>query len=198
SVRGQLVATMCLGLATTPEAHGLTAAATQVRVSGVKGDQSLNRGTVCEGMTAGRVRGLWGNQIKPTFESKDNCITFLHSGSLQPGSKEFIFVQSGQTWSDALAYCRTHHVDLAVIEDASDLTTVSNLISTHWVWIGLSREPFRWSDNRISYFKNWHGQEPDNKQTIEHCVVEYSSPEHYWLDASCASTFPVICQQGKM
>uniref|UniRef100_A0A3B4A8U8 C-type lectin domain-containing protein n=1 Tax=Periophthalmus magnuspinnatus TaxID=409849 RepID=A0A3B4A8U8_9GOBI len=104
-------------------------------------------------------------------------------------------------WShncEARNYCRKNYVDLAVIENVSELTTVSNLIGSFWVWIGLYRQPFRWSDNRISFFKNWINGEPDNKQTTEQCVVEYSDIEHHWLDANCAGLFKVICQQGKL
>ncbi|KAJ0064700.1 hypothetical protein NL108_011910, partial [Boleophthalmus pectinirostris] len=112
----------------------------------------------------------------------------------QPGSKEYILVKSLRTWWEALDYCRNHYVDLAVIEDASELATVSNMIGHHWVWIGLSRQPFRWSDNRISYFRNWISGEPDNLQTIEHCVVENSNTEHHWLDVTCEAIHRVICQ----
>ncbi|KAK7883872.1 hypothetical protein WMY93_026995 [Mugilogobius chulae] len=109
--------------------------------------------------------------VPPAKHSQRDC-------SLKPGSKEYILVPSYLSWGDALNYCREHYVDLAIIEDESDFNTVVNLIGEHWVWIGLSRQPYRWSDNRISNFKNWIGGEPDNKLGIEHCVVEYSDPEH--------------------
>ncbi|KAK7883873.1 hypothetical protein WMY93_026996 [Mugilogobius chulae] len=136
------------------------------------------------------------------FWADDNCMNtntnyfVCFTGSLKPGSKEFILVESFLSWSDAQNYCREHYVDLAIIEDESDFNTVVNLIGGYWVWIGLSRQPYRWSDNRISNFKNWIGGEPDNKQGNEHCVMENPDPEHLWLDAWCEAPLKVICQQA--
>ncbi|KAK7883876.1 hypothetical protein WMY93_026999 [Mugilogobius chulae] len=117
-------------------------------------------------------------------------------GSLQPGLKEFIFVELARPWSEAVTYCRENYVDLAVIEDASESTTVSNMIGTSWVWIGLYRQPFRWSDNRISSFTNWEFGQPDNNQTTEACVRESSAAEHWWSDAACVSSHRVICERA--
>ncbi|KAK7883871.1 hypothetical protein WMY93_026994 [Mugilogobius chulae] len=123
--------------------------------------------------TTGGYQGPWATE-EPDFYSAnnacvmmrnglwtdDNCNTGSYcfvcfTGSLKPGSKEYILVESLSSWSEALSFCREHYVDLAIIEDESDFNTVANLVTTNWVWIGLSRQPYRWSDNRISNFKIW-------------------------------------------
>uniref|UniRef100_A0A3Q3GW74 C-type lectin domain-containing protein n=1 Tax=Labrus bergylta TaxID=56723 RepID=A0A3Q3GW74_9LABR len=87
--------------------------------------------------------------------------------------RTFVLIQKAMNWTDAREYCRNHHTDLAMMltePEARDLGTVKG---PHRVWIGMYREPWRWSDNRNSSFKNWRDGEPNNYLAVQHCVTMF-------------------------
>ncbi|XP_038566548.1 macrophage mannose receptor 1-like [Micropterus salmoides] len=104
-----------------------------------------------------------------------------------PGQKIFSIIRIGLTWEDARTYCRTHHTDLAMIENAQE-NIAMNMRSLYGYWIGLYRLPWRWSDNSSSSFTNWGSGQPDGKQN---CVAETS--DHKWDDVRCDSELSFFC-----
>uniref|UniRef100_A0A8C5EFY4 C-type lectin domain-containing protein n=1 Tax=Gouania willdenowi TaxID=441366 RepID=A0A8C5EFY4_GOUWI len=105
-----------------------------------------------------------------------------YTESTPPGQKTYTFISIVTTWDKAQSYCRTHHTDLALIEN--DLENMSALKhQSGFVWIGLRREPWVWSDGSNSSFTNWNTGQPDNSGYNDLCVVELD--EHKWEDAPC-------------
>uniref|UniRef100_A0A3B5M1F2 C-type lectin domain-containing protein n=1 Tax=Xiphophorus couchianus TaxID=32473 RepID=A0A3B5M1F2_9TELE len=87
----------------------------------------------------------------------------------------------------AQSYCRTHHTDLAMIENEAENSAVKQLIPVGVnVWIGLYRVPWSWSDKRPSLFRRWVSPEPDNYGGIQNCVCENTA--HMWGDEKCSAT----------
>ncbi|KAK7883839.1 hypothetical protein WMY93_026962 [Mugilogobius chulae] len=72
----------------------------------------------------------------------------------QPGFKNYTFVSTGMSWENAQSYCRQRYTDLVMIEDDSENTAVKDLNPSGQMWIGLYRQPWRWSDGSDSTFKN--------------------------------------------
>uniref|UniRef100_A0A3B4UCY1 C-type lectin domain-containing protein n=1 Tax=Seriola dumerili TaxID=41447 RepID=A0A3B4UCY1_SERDU len=113
------------------------------------------------------------------------------------GKRSYTAINNPPTWKDAQTYCRTYHTDLAMIENAQENVEVMSVMSTDIAWIGLYREPWRWSDNSSSSFTNWQDRQPDN-YAGEYCVAE--SSDHGWHDLKCDyKTFfwgvtPIICK----
>uniref|UniRef100_A0A3Q3MNW3 C-type lectin domain-containing protein n=1 Tax=Labrus bergylta TaxID=56723 RepID=A0A3Q3MNW3_9LABR len=100
-----------------------------------------------------------------------------------PGQRTFVLIQKAMNWTDAREYCRNHHTDLAMMltePEARDLGTVKG---PHRVWIGMYREPWRWSDNRNSSFKNWRDGQPNNAASAQYCVYHYL--DYTWGDDDC-------------
>ncbi|KAK7886214.1 hypothetical protein WMY93_025835 [Mugilogobius chulae] len=103
----------------------------------------------------------------------------------------YTYISTQKTWSDAQAYCRQHHTDLAVIESSSQNTDVYNSITPRAsAWIGLYRVPWTWSDQSLSTFRNWRQGSP-NYPSIQHCVA---SDGQVWDDAACDADYVVVCQ----
>ncbi|KAK7883902.1 hypothetical protein WMY93_027025 [Mugilogobius chulae] len=97
------------------------------------------------------------------------------------------------SWEDAQTYCRQHYTDLAMIEDETENTAVSDLFTAYYVWIGLYREAWRWSDGSQSNFTNWYSTEPNN--SILPCVREQNT--FLWNTVPCHWLHPFICEQGE-
>ncbi|XP_032413081.1 macrophage mannose receptor 1-like [Xiphophorus hellerii] len=108
--------------------------------------------------------------------------------------KQHVFIATPATWSDAQSYCRTHHTDLAMIENEAENSAVKQLIPVGVdVWIGLYRVPWSWSDKSPSLFRQWRPSEPNNYGGIQHCVWENTA--HMWGDEKCNATKVFICEQ---
>ena len=105
--------------------------------------------------------------------------------------KVFTLVKAPSTWAQAQAYCRQHYTDLALIENAAENSQVTSVIQSS-SWIGLYREPWRWSSNIISSFTNW-GSLGD--VTGYNCAAE--NTDHLWSPQNCDQRLPFFCHGGK-
>uniref|UniRef100_A0A3Q3FVM3 C-type lectin domain-containing protein n=1 Tax=Labrus bergylta TaxID=56723 RepID=A0A3Q3FVM3_9LABR len=108
--------------------------------------------------------------------------------------RTFVLIQKAMNWTDAREYCRNHHTDLAMMltePEARDLWTVKG---PHRVWIGMYREPWRWSDNRNSSFKNWRDGQPNNYLAVQYCV--FLNLDYTWGDDDCTKMRSFWCQTG--
>ncbi|KAK7883906.1 hypothetical protein WMY93_027029 [Mugilogobius chulae] len=110
------------------------------------------------------------------------------------GTKNYTFVNASMTWKDAQSYCRQHHTDLATIRDETENSAVAALSSNASVWIGLYREPWRWSDGSSGTFTNWQNDQPDNYKMNQHCVKlnQYKK----YIDAFCTNLFAFHCEKA--
>ncbi|TNN30188.1 Brevican core protein [Liparis tanakae] len=103
-------------------------------------------------------------------------------------------------WTDAQSYCREHHTDLASVRNMEENQMVPNLIPINtYVWIGLFRDPWIWSDGKESLFRNWNPLEPHIPDgSSKKCVAADFSADGQWeiLDCNVKSAF--ICYIGKM
>uniref|UniRef100_A0A3B3ZFS9 C-type lectin domain-containing protein n=1 Tax=Periophthalmus magnuspinnatus TaxID=409849 RepID=A0A3B3ZFS9_9GOBI len=115
-------------------------------------------------------------------------------GSALPGQKNYTLVNIRMTWEDARSYCRQHYTDLAMIEDETEDSAVSSLYPGAHVWIGLYREPWRWSDGSHSNFTNWQSTSPDSYGQNQHCTREQTT--YLWNDVPCIDKLPFICHRG--
>uniref|UniRef100_A0A8C6V3D3 C-type lectin domain-containing protein n=1 Tax=Neogobius melanostomus TaxID=47308 RepID=A0A8C6V3D3_9GOBI len=109
-------------------------------------------------------------------------------------SKTFTLVSALMSWEDARIHCRQHYTDLAMIEDEAEFNTVASLYPSPQVWVGLYREPWRWSDGSQAKFTNWANGQPDNYQFNQHCVKVDNS--RGWHDENCQTSLPFHCEKG--
>ena len=68
------------------------------------------------------------------------------------------------------------------------------------VWIGLNDLKadghFRWSDNKVFYYKNWNTGEPNNHGGPEDCteIAKPDAGKAAWNDKSCTQLNPFVCK----
>ncbi|XP_027004180.2 putative C-type lectin domain family 20 member A isoform X1 [Tachysurus fulvidraco] len=111
--------------------------------------------------------------------------------------RQYYLIQQGKTWSDAQAYCRATHTDLAIIDSNDNMVRLQNEAQRHQfsssAWIGLYNptNSWRWSMGNLSVGALlWKTGEPNNGDGYEECGM--TSPWG-WADVICTKLIPTVC-----
>ena len=104
-------------------------------------------------------------------------------------AKTYHHINQTLSWESAKTYCRTHHTDLAMIENEEENQQVLSVVSSP-VWIGLYRVPWTWSDGTNCSFRHWLSNEPDNNPNTQFCGVVHDGG---FSDVICTPKRPFIC-----
>ncbi|KAK7910402.1 hypothetical protein WMY93_015086 [Mugilogobius chulae] len=111
-------------------------------------------------------------------------------------SNTTVLIQDHKTWLEAQQYCRANHTDLMSGPDQQRLfecSAFSCLDSTGrwrypWLWIGLSRDNWGWSDGSDSSFRNWKTEvNPLSKK----CAALVDQGQ--WESEDCGEKKPFVC-----
>uniref|UniRef100_A0A3P9JKH5 C-type lectin domain-containing protein n=1 Tax=Oryzias latipes TaxID=8090 RepID=A0A3P9JKH5_ORYLA len=114
---------------------------------------------------------------------------------LEGNQKVYFYIGQSLSWSSAQNYCREHYLDLAMIENQEENTRAGIAApSSPLTWIGLYREPWTWSDQSHSTFRNNNPAGLTNPSG-GHCVLE-NTDDHLWDNQDCTVKNRFICQQG--
>ncbi|XP_060889910.1 putative C-type lectin domain family 20 member A isoform X1 [Labrus mixtus] len=108
----------------------------------------------------------------------------------------FVLINTSMSWTDAKSYCREHHTDLASVRNLDENQKIKELISGLTVWIGLSRETWKWTDGSNSSFRYWNLSEPNNNYETEGCVAAYFKDSGRWEDWPCHYKRASICYRA--
>ncbi|XP_033981471.1 uncharacterized protein LOC117478575 [Trematomus bernacchii] len=105
----------------------------------------------------------------------------------------FVLIDSEMTWTEAQSYCREHHTDLASVRNLTENQQIVELLpGGYYYWIGLYRDPWKWSDGSNSSFKYWKVNEP-NHRGLKACVAAAFDNSGEWEDLDCGVEKPFIC-----
>ncbi|XP_058240549.1 macrophage mannose receptor 1-like [Hemibagrus wyckioides] len=118
------------------------------------------------------------------------------------GADRFIRISSPYlSWTDAQAYCRSHHTDLASALNSSDNNFLFQLRNIQGdSWIGLYRDTWKWSDGTIATNLPWVPGEPNNYYGNENCASHINKVFNDYLCGTpayfyCHTILPVREQQ---
>ncbi|CAJ1085877.1 lymphocyte antigen 75-like%2C partial [Xyrichtys novacula] len=112
-------------------------------------------------------------------------------------SPKYVLSENNSSWKDARTYCRSNHVDLAIIKNDSENTEVQDVVGDdRSVWIGFYRYAWNnWAGDN-SDFMNWVQGHPKNRS--EGCATSLFDAKHsgQWVEAHCGEAFPFVCHGG--
>ncbi|XP_058262743.1 C-type mannose receptor 2-like isoform X2 [Hemibagrus wyckioides] len=111
---------------------------------------------------------------------------------------KYYLIQQGKTWSDAQAYCRVTHTDLAIVESNEDMVRLQNEAQRQQfnssAWIGLWNDihSWRWSlgNEPLGSETFWYFNEPNNGGGNQACAA---TDTRQWSDKACTDKYPVVC-----
>ncbi|XP_017297452.1 alpha-tectorin-like [Kryptolebias marmoratus] len=129
------------------------------------------------------------------------ALTALLSGAFAQ-TRQYYFVSTSETWTDAQSFCRQEYTDLATLENTADVDAVVQTTSSYtgkaWTglydgWIWALNDPDFYGDGE-TMFRNWNSGEPNNYNGQENCVNMFSDGK--WNDLNCMNRLPFVCYNG--
>lgn len=115
--------------------------------------------------------------------------------------QQYVFIGESKTWFEAQSYCRENHTDLVSVRNQTEnqqlLNMIPNISTIEWVWIGLFRNSWKWSDHTNSSYHNWATGEPSNEGEKGNCAEVQFEQAGKWKARPCDVKNPFICYEGE-
>ncbi|XP_061590754.1 macrophage mannose receptor 1-like [Cololabis saira] len=104
----------------------------------------------------------------------------------------FVLTEDNLTWPEAQRFCRNNHKDLASVRNKTENEMIHGLIpADRYIWIGLYREDWNWTDGSKLSFNYWAPGEPSGGD--ESCAVTNFTNSGLWEDWNCNREASFIC-----
>uniref|UniRef100_A0A667Y2S9 Si:dkey-83f18.10 n=1 Tax=Myripristis murdjan TaxID=586833 RepID=A0A667Y2S9_9TELE len=166
-----------------------------VSIQSAEENQAVQNVTLSQTVWIGLFKDAWKwSDGSPVIISISFLLCFLPIDKL-------ILVQENMTWSEALSYCREHHVDLVYVttEEIQERVSekVKNATSSH-VWLGLryscSFKFWFWIRLDTGCYQNWApGQGPDSQYDCGIMGAIESTGGQQWVGLPETEKLNFIC-----
>ncbi|XP_073828774.1 lectin subunit alpha-like [Musca autumnalis] len=111
-------------------------------------------------------------------------------------------------WFQAFNRCSTKHMNLVVLDSKAKMDALIRELKKVFgsdhpnIWIGGNDNKkirqFMWiSANKPFTYTNWAPGQPDNKNSVEHCVMLWENHNYHWNDGNCLSKMAYVCEERK-
>ncbi|XP_053472102.1 macrophage mannose receptor 1-like [Ictalurus furcatus] len=109
-----------------------------------------------------------------------------------------MFINERKTWYDAQTYCREKHTDLVSVRNQTENEEIKKVIQSAtdvYVWIGLFKDSWKWSDQSNSSFRYWSSDKPSGGLN---CTAVNVSDQDHWTSVNCTEKLPFICHEKRL
>ncbi|XP_053471672.1 macrophage mannose receptor 1-like isoform X3 [Ictalurus furcatus] len=143
-----------------------------------------------------------GSIIKSDGSWNDvNCGTtllFVCYEEKNTNTNRYMFINERKTWYDAQTYCREKHTDLVSVRNKTENDEIWKVIQSAtdvYVWIGLFKDSWKWSDQSNSSFRYWSSDKPSGGLN---CAAVNVSDQDHWTNVDCTEKLPFICHEKRL
>ncbi|CAG6013921.1 unnamed protein product [Menidia menidia] len=98
------------------------------------------------------------------------------SSCSQPPLRQYHYVPTEMSWTEARQFCREKYTDLATFDSMDDISRLKADFSYSWAWIGLWDDPENWKTSMGNDTNSWSAAD-DVRQRLGH--VKGSSMEEF-------------------
>lgn len=105
----------------------------------------------------------------------------------------YILIEEGKDWCQALQYCRRHYTDLVSISNETQNNDVSEKGKNETFWIGLQHDQWTWADGSCSTYRNW--TETKNNDEMNNECASFDS--NNLNKVGCGNDKGIFCTKGK-
>ncbi|XP_017293726.1 C-type mannose receptor 2-like isoform X1 [Kryptolebias marmoratus] len=116
-------------------------------------------------------------------------------------TQKFHLINDKMSWLKAQNYCREHHTDLiSGLNQLQDKQLQDELSSVDdsFIYIGLFRDTWRWSDGSSFSFRHWNLQFNNTKYNSGQCAMTVFDDGGRWKNGNCTDRKPFICYDDKV
>uniref|UniRef100_A0A3P9JLU3 C-type lectin domain-containing protein n=1 Tax=Oryzias latipes TaxID=8090 RepID=A0A3P9JLU3_ORYLA len=123
---------------------------------------------------------------------------YIYKPHQKTNSSHVIYANKKRNWTDAQSFCRDHHTDLISGPEQMktlDVVTTAELFLhvsiNKFIFIGLFRDAWQWSDGSSFSFRFWNLQYDDEKNNRSCAMM---NEDGRWSSENCSEEHPFICQ----
>uniref|UniRef100_A0A3Q2EH93 C-type lectin domain-containing protein n=1 Tax=Cyprinodon variegatus TaxID=28743 RepID=A0A3Q2EH93_CYPVA len=117
-------------------------------------------------------------------------------------TQKYQLIREEKTWQEAQSYCREKHTDLISgmkqLQDAELKEVMKSVVAGTYIYFGLFRDTWRWSDGSSFSFRHWNDQLNNQQYNTGQCAVAGNDDEGRWKTDSCDQKKPFICYDDKV
>ncbi|XP_054914561.1 secretory phospholipase A2 receptor-like [Poeciliopsis prolifica] len=117
-------------------------------------------------------------------------------------SKKYHLIQEKKKWTEAQSYCREKHTDLISgtkqLQDEEVKNEISFVEINTYIFTGLFRDTWRWSDGSSFSFRHWHKWFDNQASYGGQCAMTKFDDGGRWRTENCDGRKPFICYDDKV
>ncbi|XP_038160963.1 C-type mannose receptor 2-like [Cyprinodon tularosa] len=117
-------------------------------------------------------------------------------------TQKYHLIREKKTWQEAQSYCREKHTDLISgmkqLQDGELKEVMKSVVDWTYIYFGLFRDSWRWSDGSSFSFRHWNDQFYKYQYHTGRCAAAGIDDEGRWKTDSCDQERPFICYDDKV
>ncbi|XP_032427177.1 C-type mannose receptor 2-like [Xiphophorus hellerii] len=143
---------------------------------------------------------LWNYLKWDDISCNENLYFLCYNDS--NSSKKFHLIRENKNWTEAQSYCRENHTDLISgtkqLQDEEVKKETSSVGRYTYIFTGLFRDTWRWSDGSSFSFRHWNLKFDNQRINSGQCAMTVFDDGGRWKNENCTERKPFICYDDKV